>query len=225
VADKLHQLRYLYRAMGATGVVALAARKLLAPLYQREVRYILLQDLESPDVADPEDADTNAECIVLESPAALDDVQSEIPTSFRFTIEDFRERLERGCVVFLVRSPTTTGSGKEIVGYNISERGVFTAFDRARPVSPEIFYSHYTEILPEYRGRRIQQALVRARIEHCRNNGVRKRCTTVGTENRPGLVSGLRAGKIVGTIERVSILCGLVVRETPWERIEQALRT
>lgn len=227
IEEKIHQLRYFYRGTGVTGVVLQIARKLIAPIYQREVQYILTKSVESQDAADPvnEEGDSpGTECIVLESSESLCAMETEIPSSFRYSVEDLKEHLEQGCTVFLARRPMITGSGKEVVGYNISQRGVFSAFGRKRRISSDIFFSHYTEVLPEHRGRKIQQLLVRARIEYCRINGLKKRCTTVGTENRPAILAGLRVEKIAGTIVRVSVVGGLFVWETPWERIEEALR-
>jgi GNAT superfamily N-acetyltransferase len=228
VAEKLHQLRYFYRATGLAGVTAQITRKVIAPIYRREVQYILIRDVESPDAPDPrtEVGDSpGTECIVLESPEALRPMESEIPSSFRYSVEEFREHLEQGCVVFLARRPRDTGPGKHVVGYNISRRGAFLVFGRPRSVPSDMFFSQYTEVLPEYRGQRIQQVLIRARIEYCRAHGLKKRCTSVGTENRPAMLAGLRVERIAGTIERVSVLGGLFVWETPWERIEEALRS
>jgi GNAT superfamily N-acetyltransferase len=227
IEETIHQLRYFCRGTGVTGAVHQIARKLIAPIYRRDVQYILLRSVESQDAAAPGNAEGDSprtECITLESSGSLRALESEIPSSFRYSVEDLEEHLEQGCVVFLARRPKNTGSGKEVVGYNISQRGVFSAFGRTRRISSDVFFSRYTEVLPEYRGRRIQQILVRARIEYCRVHGLTKRCTTVGTENRPAILAGLRAETIAGTIEQVSVLGGLLVWETPWERIEDALR-
>jgi GNAT superfamily N-acetyltransferase len=228
IAEKLHQLRYFYRGTGVTGVVLQIARHLLAPLYHREVQYILIQNIERQAAADPvngEGESPGTECLLLESSEALGALAGEIPSSFRYSVADLKEYLEQGCLVFLARKPKDTGSGKEVVGYNISQRGVFSAFGRTRWVSSDILFAHYTEVLPEYRGRKIQQVLVRARIEYCQIHGVKKRCTAVGTENQPSIVAGMRvAPTVVGPIERVSVLGGFFVWETPWERIEEALR-
>lgn len=228
IEEKIHQLRYFYRGTGVTGVVLQIARKLIAPFYQREVQYILIQSIESQDAADPvnkEGDSSGTECLILESSESLCAVESEIPSSFRYSVADLKEHLAQGCIVFLARRPKNTGSGKEVVGYNISQRGVFSAFGRKRRISSDILFTHYTEVLPEHRGQRIQQILIRARIEYCQMNRLKKRCATVGTENRPSILAAMRvAPTIVGTIERVSVLGGLFVWETPWERIEEALR-
>ena len=228
IEEKIHQVRYFYRGTGVPGVVLQIARKLLAPIYHREVQYILIHSIESQDVADSvneEGASPGTECIIVESSASLCAVESEIPSSFRYSVDDLKEHLEQGGIVFLARRPKNTGSGKEVVGYSISQRGVLSAFGRKRRISSDILFTHYTEVLPEYRGRRIQLMLVKARIEYCQRNRVKKRCTTVGTENRPSILAGMRVAQTIGgTIERVSVLGGLFVRETPWESIEEALR-
>lgn len=125
--------------------------------------------------------------------------------------------------MFLACRPKDTGAGKDVVGYNISQRGVFLVFGRTRRISPEFLFGRYTEVLPAHRGRKVQEALLRVRMAYCRAHGLKKRCGTIGVENRPSIISIRQSYTIAGTIERVSVLGGLFTWETPWERIEEVL--
>ncbi len=228
IEEKIHQLRYFYRGTGVKGVIREIARKLISPIYKREVHYLMVLNIESQEATDfvnQEEDSPGTECMTLESAESLRTVQSEIPSSFRYSVEDLKECLEQGCVVFLARRPRKSGSGKEVVGYSISQQGVFLALRHERRISPDIFFGRYIEILPEYRGQRIRQMITRVVIEYHRSKGVKKYYGTIEIYNRPSILASLRGGETrVGTFERVSVLGGLFKWQTPWERVEEALR-
>ena len=135
-----------------------------------------------------------------------------------------QKQLEQGCVILLARRPKNNGSGKEVVGYAIYQQGVFSVFGHLRKISSDFLFTHYGEVLPEYRGQRIQQMSIRARIRYCRSNGIKKCCSSVGIYNRPSIIGRRGGSTITGTIEQVSVFGGLFKWETPWEKIEAALR-
>ena len=228
VENKLHYLRYYYRGTGLVGILRKSLRTLLRPLYYREAYYILtrrLDEQETRDCTSTEWWDLETDCSIIESVEALHAIQHEIPASFRHSVTDFAVSLERGCVLVIVRRPKADEGGKLVVGYDISERGVCSIQGYERAISPEIAWGRYSEILPEYRGRRLHEMLVSVRFEYWRRNGVKKSGGTIEVHNRPSLLAGLRTGStIVGTSAQVSVCGGLYTWRTPWEHIEASLR-
>lgn len=222
------QLRDLYRESGVTGLRRLIGRTLFTALYHREVQYILLKRVESQKAVSPapgKEGGAGTECLIVESAAALQEVVREMPATMRDSVDTLKERLERGCAVILARRPRRSEAGQEVVGYNICERGVFSALGRKRKIASDILFAHYTEVLPEYRGQRIAEVISGAVDEYGRAHGLTKLCSVISPANQASLRAFLRAGyTIVGTVARVSILRGLFIWETPWERIEAALR-
>lgn len=203
------------------------AYKLLASLYHRQTQYILLKMISPQFAAEPDTVAAESlglTCTTVESADALQAGGYELAPSFRDSVARLQDRLRHGCVVFLAHRPRAGGAGQEVIGYSLSERGVFSALGRREKISPNILFNHYMEVLPQYRGLRVTGLLWRAEWEYCRVHGMTKRYTVVLPANVPAMRSSLRVGLlIVGTVTRVSAFRGLWVWETPWERIEQAL--
>src|SRR5262249_21133400 len=100
----LQHLQYVYRGGGITAVLVRAGRRLLAPLYEYKVRYILLRKVPARDEfssADEEGEDQTGECILLESPGTLQAMEREIPSSLTHSLSDLSRYLEQGAIVFL----------------------------------------------------------------------------------------------------------------------------
>ncbi len=148
-----------------------------------------------------------------------------MPPSLRDSFEDLEGRLEEGCLVFLATRSPGLESEKNVVGYCICERGVFSALGRKRILAADIMFTHYIEVTPEYRGRGLADMIRHEIEEHCRANGINVRCSVIAPSKIPSLKSSLRAGfKIVGSITHVSAFNGLLVWNTPWKRIEKILK-
>jgi hypothetical protein len=226
---KRQHLQYLYRGGRVSAVLAWVVRALLAPLYQREARYVVARKIpeRSPlDSVTREKESTNGECLTLESLEALRAVEGEIPSSLTYSVESLRKHLAQGCVVFLVFCLPRTRQERAFVGYGIYQRGVLSVLGREKTGPANMLFGRYREMLPEYRGQRYSDILRRARDEYCRRNGVQFLCGTISPDNRPSLKSSLTRGgyQIIGTVVRVSLLRGRFVWETPWEKIEAVLR-
>jgi len=88
---------------------------------------------------------------MIASPGALDAVASEIPATFRDSVGELRRRVAEGCIVCLARR-----ASKEVVGYELAERGVFSALGRRRTVAATvIFFALGGSVAPSWRGQRI----------------------------------------------------------------------
>ena len=106
------------------------------------------------------------------------------------------------------------------------KKGVFSALGRKALLSPDILFVHYIEVLPGYRSQGIAKSLLRATYEYCERRGLKRTITVRSPRNQ---LSGqaFRQAKdsyrILGEMERISILRGLIVWHTPWRKIERAI--
>jgi GNAT superfamily N-acetyltransferase len=156
--------------------------------------------------------------------AAFESIAKDIGTSFRDSAEDLRARVAAGCVLCIARRPRCPGSGKEIVGYEIAERGIFSALGRRTPVADDVIFSHYVEVLPRYRGQRIHRLLFSTRDAWFAQRGGRVVCGVCEPQNQASLRALRRDGAvIVGMVERVALLRVFVMSYTPFERIAELL--
>jgi hypothetical protein len=202
-----------------------AARTLAASVYSRQVQYVTVQPIAADAVlAKPTTPDGTVEGLVIDSVDALEALARQYPPAvFRDAAGELGKRIAHGCVVSLARHRSPTGAG-EIVGYELAERGVFSALGRRRTVGEEIVFSHWAEVSPAWRGRRIHALLFATRDAYFAARGGTLVCGVVAPKNRASLQAlGRARSAIVGTVARVAVL-GVVVWETPWERIEDALR-
>jgi hypothetical protein len=208
--------------------IAHLVRAVTTSLYSRQRQYITVKRL---DVADATDVSTwtapdrETDCLVLDSPKALRALAPEIPAGFRDSVAELHRRVAHGCVVCVARRPRTDGAGKEVVGYEIAERGVFGALGRRTPLARDVVFSHYAEVLPAYRGQRIHRLLCATRDAYFGRRAGRIVCGVAAPQDRASLQALGRAGHtVVGTVTRITVLRRLVVWQTPVERIERVLR-
>jgi hypothetical protein len=203
-------------------------RAVTASLCSCQRHYITVKRLDEADATGVPTwmaADRETECLVLDSPKALRALAPEIPAGFRDSVGALHTRLAHGCVVCVARRPRKDGAGKEVVGYEIAERGVFAALGRRTPLSRDVVLSHHAEVLPAYRGQHIHRLLGATRDAYFRRRAGRIVCRVVAADDRASLQALGRAGHtVVGTVTRITALRGLVLWQTPMERIERVLR-
>jgi hypothetical protein len=202
------------------------ARSGIALTYVRRRQHITVQPIRTLDAvtAGRRTDDGEIECLVVDSVAALAALSPRFPPEFRDSAQRLQRRLGQGCVLSLARARDANGVS-HIVGYELAERGVFSALGRKRPVSPEVVFSHWAEVLPAYRGRRIHARLFAARDAYFGTRGAKIVVGVVSPKNRASLRALERAGSwVAGDVERVELLGGVIAWDTPWERIEQVLK-
>jgi L-amino acid N-acyltransferase YncA len=198
----------------------------LACSHQRQ--YITAMRLDRPPrVGDPPpSAELRVTCLVVDSLERFWAVAADVPPTFRDSAEALARRIAQGCVLFLARRRRDDHRGYDIIGYELAERGVFSALGRRHPVPDDVVFSHYCEVLPGWRGRGVHRLLFAARDTYFRVRGGRVVCGVVAPQNHASLRALHRAGhEVVGRVTRLSLAGGRLVWDTPWYRIDDALRT
>jgi ribosomal protein S18 acetylase RimI-like enzyme len=203
--------------------------KLRASICRRQSVYVAAWDVaQNLAQLGKTDFPPGIECAVVESPEQIEAYEDEMPSSFRDSVESLKQRVAQGCVVFLARMPKQDGPGRQVVGYRLAEKGVFSALDLKGKVSQDILFIHYIEVLPAFRLQKIARFLVKASLEYCVARGLKK-TLTVGSPLNQLSARAFRkdaADRLdLGTVEKVSLLRGLIVWWTPWKKIERTLKT
>lgn len=193
----------------------------MAPVYHRRVQYITVKQLDDRAAPAPS---SEIHCVIADTPAALEALAPEIPKTFRDSIDELRRRVAHGCIVCAARRRRDDGAGYDVIGYELAERGVFSAHGRRRDVGAHVVFSHWAEVLPAYRGRRIHGLMFAARDAYVRRRGGKIVVGVCAPRNRASLHALSRDGAaVVGRVTQVTLLRGVATWDTPWERIEQAL--
>lgn len=229
ILEKWQRVQYLYYGIGFKDMTLRIAQKIISPLYQHEVGYIIVRNVQARDPLVPQSGvkdNVGTECIILETLESLRCVECEIPSPI--TVNKLKSHLVHGSesIIVLARRPNSTGSGNEVVGYRTCQRGIFFTPWLKKSLSSDILFVLDTEVLPQYRGQRIQHIIRAATYEYCQINGLKKICGVVLAHNRPSIVAHTRASEekiAVGTVELVSVFGGLFKWVTPWEKIKIAL--
>jgi GNAT superfamily N-acetyltransferase len=202
------------------------ARTVATSLYSRQCQHITVQGIDATDRAafNETPMDRKVQCVIVDSRDALAAIAQHIPAAFRDSVDELEKRVAQGCVLSLALRPTDAG-GAEIVGYELAERGVFSALGRRLVVPAEIVFSHWAEVRPAYRGQRIHAQLFATRDAYFRRRGGRFVCGVVDRRNHASLQALARAGSVVmGTVSRIALFRGLLVWETSREQIEHTLQ-
>jgi hypothetical protein len=209
------------RVLGALGNLA---RAISTRVFAHQRQYITLKVLhEQPGSVSRPRAAGRTECLVVDCVAAFDAVAKEIGKSFRDSVVDLRARVVNGCVLSVARRPRHDGRF-EVIGYEIAERGIFSALGRRMPVADDVIFSHYVEVLPAFRGQRIHRLLFSTRDAYFRQRGGRVVCGVCEPNNRASLQALRRDGAIiVGVVERITVLRVFVMSYTPFDRIAHLL--
>jgi GNAT superfamily N-acetyltransferase len=203
--------------------------KLAKSICRQESAYVSARDV-AQNLAQFTDNDfpPGIECVVVGSPEQIEPFENEFPPSFRDSPARLKQRVAEGCVAFLARLPRPEGLGRRVVGYRLAEKGVFSVLDIKGKVSQDILFIHYIEVVPAFRSQKIARFLVKASLDYCAAKGLKK-TLTVGSPLNELSARAFRkddAGRLdLGTVEKVSLLRGLIVWRTPWKKIERTLKT
>jgi len=198
------------------------ARALVTSVYCRQQQYITVKQIAGGSAASP--VQDRVHCLIADTPPLLEAIAPELPKTFRDSPDDLRRRVAQGCTVCVARRRRDDGAGYDVVGYELAERGVFSAQGRRYVVGAHVVFSHWSEVLPAYRGRRIHGLMFRARDAYFQRRGGTIVVGVCATRNRASLHALARDGAaVVGTVSQVVLLGGLVTWNTPWERVELSL--
>ena len=221
LAATLAVLTFLARLPGVL------AHTVATSIYCEHLQYIIVKRIARTGLNDASShaaADSETECLVVESAAELRRLASEIPPAFRDSVGDLERRLAQGCVVCLARRPRSDGIGKTVVGYEVAEPGVFSALGRRLILPADVIFSHWVEVLPACRGQRIHGLLFATRDAYFGQRGGRILCGVVAPKNEASRKALQRDGAaIVGIVRRVALFRSLIVWGPALDHIEAAL--
>lgn len=159
------------------------------------------------------------ECGVADSVASIRALAHEIPSAFRDTGAELERLVASGNVVCFARRRSDDGGPTEIVGYELAERGIFSALGRRLRVDCDVIFSHWAEVLPAYRGQRIHRALFATRDAYFRERGGALVCGVCRPGNRASLRALRRDGwRVIGAIQRIALF-----RITLWRTSDAAI--
>ena len=142
-----------------------------------------------------------------------------------FQIDNLRVWIDEGGFIVAARRAS---AGRRVIGYRLCQRGVFrSSLGLKAPISPDFLLVHWAEVLPEYRGQRISDALREGCHRVARQSGIRWTCGVVSLANEASLAAHLRPNsgtepRVVATIHRFTVVKRLSWR-TPWRRVARAL--
>ncbi len=190
---------------------------LLGCIYQRQLIIIKRFARGSARTADSH----GIECVTVDSLAALHAIAHEIPHDLRDSAAELEQRIASGCVVCFARLKRSDGPGHDIVGYELAERGVFSALGRRVRVDDDVVFSHWVEVRPAYRGLRIHGALFATRDAYFRERGCAMMCGVCRPNNRASLRALSRdRAEIFGVVERIVLFWRLELWRTPLAEVE-----
>ena len=191
------RIRYLRRGIGVRRTVSRVCRKVIAPVYRYETGYVVVRDVperSSSDRLNEGGENRVDDCVVLDSLDDLRAVERYIPKSISISNVRSHLALDPGSVVILARHSGAGALGDGVVGYRTCRRGQFSAFWVEGRIADDVLFVVNTEVLPQYRGKRIQSRIRAATFEYCRRRGIRKICGHVSAHNRPSIVA-VRGGQ------------------------------
>ena len=146
-------------------------RTVASTLYCRRLQHITVQPIAADAaMAKRASEDGTVECVIVSPLEALEGLAPRISTAFRDSVRDLARRVAGGCVLTVVLRRRERGMS-EVVGYELAEQGVFSALGRRRHISSEVVFSHWAEVLPAYRGRRIHALLFATRDAYFSERG------------------------------------------------------
>ncbi len=198
-------------------------RRLIGRFVTHSAQHVIVAPVEPGGVAEagPVD-DYGTECSVVESPARLEAAAADFAG---FQMENLRTWIDEGGFIVAARRPS---AGRQVIGYRLCQRGLFrSSLGLKVRIPPEFLLVHWAEVLPEYRGQRIAEALQKGCHRVARQQGVRWTFGVVSLANDASLAAHLRprsgtSPRIVATIHRFSLFKRVSLR-TPWGRVARAL--
>jgi len=218
-----HQLRFLYQ-ISPKVLIRRLAQKIIAPIYQHEVGYISLRNESDFSLAKYKDS-KDTECIVLNTTESLQIWENKISTLI--PVKELKRYLadEPGSIVIFATRPVSNGSEKKVIGYRMCQQGVFTAPGINGKLSPDTLFVLYTEVLPEYRGQRVNRIMMDTTQEFCQQNGLKKLIGVILSHNQPSIKHSMRwkGTRIIGRVELLSLFSGLYKRATSWDEIKKTI--
>lgn len=199
-------------------------RRFIARFVTHSAEHVIVARVQpgNPPEEGPVD-DRGTECSAVESLAQFDASAGDFAA---FQVDKLRKWLEEGGFILVARRASDAG---RIVGYRLCQRGVFRSqLGLRRRISADFLLVHWAEVLPEYRGQRIAEAMQIGSHRIARQRDIGWTCGVVSVVNSASRSAHLRprsgaAPRVVATIHRFSFFGDRFSVTTPWRRVARAL--
>ncbi len=199
-------------------------RRIRARIVTHSREHVIVARVQPGNPADtgPVD-DRGTQCSTVESLAQFDALAADFAA---FRLDKPRSWLEEGGFIVVARR---VSDGGRVLGYRLCKRGIFrSSLGPSGRISPDFLFVHFAEVLPEYRGQRVAEALRIGSHRIARQRHIAWSCGGVSDGNSASLSAHLRprsgaAPRIVATIHRLSFFGERFSVTTPWRCVARAL--
>lgn len=199
-------------------------RRFIGRFVTHSAQHVIVAPVQPGSAADEGPVDgLGTECSAVESLAQFDAMAADLAA---FPLARLREWVGNGGLIVVARRPL---DGRRVVGYRLCQRGVFrSSIGLSGQISPDFLLVHWAQVLPEYRGQRVAEALQTGSHRIARQRDIAWTCGVVSLANAASLAAHLRprpgtAPRIVATIHSFSFFGKRLSVRTPWGRVARAL--
>jgi len=217
------RLNYLYK-IGFKVMMKRLAKNAISPIYRHETGYITVRGQDSFPVNEYLDT-RGTDCIIFETAEAIREWENRVSLSIPYqSLYGHLCNTPHSMVIFAIR-PTKDGSSRKVVGFRYCQKGVIIFLDFKKSLPMDILFVNHTEVLPKYRGQRVNRLMMNKTNEYCLQNGLTKIIGVISAHNIPSVKQNIRwkGAGVIGIIELKSWLGGIYKSTTSWDDIEKAI--
>lgn len=224
------RLYYVYRSVGAWGLLKRLAHIAISPLYSRDACHVGNKYLDHANrVRKEETGPGSIRGVVVDSAMELRTLKG--PLDPHFSIEQLARFLETRPNRFLLMFEEELEDGSvRYIGQRECERGWFSLWSGARsgPIGDNIVMIYSNVVAPEHRGKRVTKRTRNALYNYLERIGADRTTSVIRTHNRSSLRSHLNPEPGVqttvnGVISQVRLFGGLITWRTPWDRVKSCV--
>lgn len=214
------RLGYLYR-INPWVMIRRVFHKMVAPVYRHEIGYVTYNGLMEHNYTDKK----GTECIVLKTPESLQGWKNRMLPSALFHKLERHLANDPESMVILATRPDFSGSGKKVIGYRMCQPNVFVAPGIKEKLPLNSLFIVHTEVFREYQRQKVNQVMVSATHEFCRQNGLKKILGVILAHNQPSIktLKQVKGARIIARFESLSLFFGLYRFSTPLDEIKKVI--
>ncbi|MEN8243429.1 MAG: GNAT family N-acetyltransferase [Thermodesulfobacteriota bacterium] len=226
ILNTWEKIRYQYRGVGFAKTIIKIAYKILSPIYRHDTYYIAVETIHTDIPGANKINNSEIECVVHEKSDRFR--LCEYKTIPSIPMNKIKKLLENpNSISIIAFRQDRIDPEKKIVGFRICEPGIFYAPGVKFRVSPAILAIIHTEVLPKYRGQKINAILWKATYEICQQREFTKAYGLISIHNYQSLKSHGKLGEIKAEkkFELFSFAFGLHKRYTPPNEVKKLLES